>query len=64
MTGGFPILGFHTNTERGYLSKGMKPKLQKVLAEEWARVTEEERNGKEGFEVVVSSADRDPYGIV
>lgn len=42
----------------------MKPKLQEVLAEEWARVMEAEREGKEGFEVIVSSADRDPYEIV
>lgn len=58
------IACFHTNTERGYLSKGMQPRLQEVLAEEWSRVAEAEREGKDGFEVVVSTADRDPYEIV
>lgn len=42
----------------------MKPRLQEVLAEEWARVAEEEREGKAGFEVVVSTEDKDPYEIV
>ncbi|KAF8461108.1 GTP cyclohydrolase 1 type 2/Nif3 [Kalaharituber pfeilii] len=55
---------FHTNTERGYLNKGMKPKLQEVLAAEWAHVADAEREGAEGFEVVVSKADKDPYEIV
>jgi len=57
-------VGFHTNTERGYLSKGMQPRLQEVLADEWSRVAEAEREGKDGFEVVVSTADKDPYEIV
>jgi len=57
-------IGFHTNTERGYLSKGMQPRLQEVLADEWLRVAEAEREGKDGFEVVVSTADKDPYEIV
>ncbi|KAI5793765.1 GTP cyclohydrolase 1 type 2/Nif3 [Peziza echinospora] len=58
------ITCFHTNTERGYLSKGMKPQLQDVLAEEWEALTLEERDGADGFEVVVSTEDRDPYSIV
>ncbi|KAF8424045.1 GTP cyclohydrolase 1 type 2/Nif3 [Tirmania nivea] len=58
------IACFHTNTERGYLSKGMQPRLQEVLADEWSRVVEAEREGKDGFEVVVSTADKDPYEIV
>ncbi|KAF8539460.1 GTP cyclohydrolase 1 type 2/Nif3 [Trichophaea hybrida] len=55
---------FHTNTERGFLSAVMKPKLSDVLAEEWKKVTESESEGKQGFEVVVSKNDRDPYDIV
>lgn len=42
----------------------MKPKLTDVLANEWKQVADEERDGKEGFEVVVSETDRDPYKIV
>ena len=42
----------------------MRQELQKVLAEEWARVTGAEREGKEGFEVIVSAVDRDPFEIV
>ncbi|KAF8247716.1 NGG1p interacting factor 3, partial [Wilcoxina mikolae CBS 423.85] len=55
---------FHTNTERGFLSAVMKPKLSDVLAEEWKKVAESESEGKQGFEVVVSKNDRDPYDIV
>ena len=42
----------------------MQPRLQEVLADEWSRVSDLEREGKEGFEVVVSTADKDPYEIV
>lgn len=59
-----PIIGFHTNTERGYLSTGMRPRLQEILAEEWGKVTEAEKEGKQGFDVIVSTADKDPYEIV
>ncbi|CCX31825.1 Similar to Protein NIF3 homolog; acc. no. O94404 [Pyronema omphalodes CBS 100304] len=55
---------FHTNTERGFLSAVMKPKLADVLMEEWKKVAETETEGKEGFEVVVSKNDRDPYDII
>jgi hypothetical protein len=58
------VAGFHTNTERGFLHSVMKPKLTEVLAEEWAKVTAAEAEGKEGFEIVVSKEDRDPYEIV
>ena len=58
------LVGFHTNTERGYLHKGMKPKLEKMLAEEWAKVSTEERGKGEGFDVEVSECDKDPMSIV
>lgn len=57
-------LGFHTNTERGFLAAVMKGELQKALTGEWESVYKGERDGAEGFEVVVSRADKDPYEIV
>lgn len=42
----------------------MKGKLQDALAEEWAKVESSERGAVEGFEVVVSQADKDPYEIM
>lgn len=42
----------------------MKQKLGDALAREWEQVAEAEREGKEGFEVVVSKKDSDPYNIV
>jgi len=54
----------HTNTERGFLKAVMQPKLSEVLAEEWEKVVDNEREGKDGFEVVVSKKDREPYEIV
>jgi hypothetical protein len=42
----------------------MKPKLTDVLMEEWKKVAETETEEKEGFEVVVSKNDRDPYDII
>jgi hypothetical protein len=42
----------------------MREKLSEVLAEEWKKVAENEKDGKIGFEVVVSEADRDPFDIV
>lgn len=56
--------GFHTNSERGFLAAVMKGKLQDALAEEWAKVESSERGAVEGFEVVVSQADKDPYEIM
>jgi hypothetical protein len=58
------VTGFHTNSERGFLSAVMKPRLSDVLAEEWKKVAGNEAEGKAGFEVVVSKSDRDPYEIV
>jgi len=42
----------------------MKQKLSDALAQEWQQVAEAEKGGKEGFEVVVSTKDSDPYEIV
>lgn len=42
----------------------MQPKLTEVLALEWDRIPEEEKGEKKGFEVEVSTADRDPYDII
>lgn len=42
----------------------MQPKLSEVLADEWACVPEDLREGKQGFEVVVSAVDKDPFEIV
>ena len=39
---------FHSNTERGFLSSVMKPQLEAILKEEWAKVREE--MGKSGKE--------------
>jgi hypothetical protein len=58
------VPGFHTNTERGFLHSVMKPKLAEVLAEEWGKVSAAEAEGKEGFEILVSKEDKDPYEII
>ncbi|KAL0636074.1 hypothetical protein Q9L58_004980 [Maublancomyces gigas] len=58
------IACFHTNTERGFLAAVMQVKLQDALAEEWAKVESSEKGTAEGFEVMVSQADRDPYEIM
>lgn len=63
-TGSSVITCFHSNTERGFLEAVMKKKLQESLDEEWKNVSEEERQGKNGWEVVVSKEDADPYVIV
>lgn len=42
----------------------MEPKLADVLAEEWEKIPADERDGKDGFEVECSAADKDPYTIV
>ena len=70
---------FHSNSERGFLTKVMKPKLEKILRKEWDRVREQERKRSsegsrlDGWEealddedvlVEVSEVDRDPFGIV
>ncbi|CUS09457.1 unnamed protein product, partial [Tuber aestivum] len=49
-------IGFHTNSERGFLRDVMKGKLTEVLKNEAEREVE--------FEVVVSERDRDPFEIV
>lgn len=74
--GGCVITLFHSNSERGYLWGVMKEKLEKELADEWAKVRREESTKSrlsdrvkemlrdESVEVVASQNDRDPYGIV
>ena len=47
-------IGFHSNTERGFLRDVMKGKLTEVLKDA----------GAGEFEVVVSERDRDPFEIV
>ncbi|CAG8515435.1 10472_t:CDS:2 [Paraglomus brasilianum] len=49
------LSGEHSNTERGYLTKVLKPHLEKLLRED---------GDDEAVEVVVSSIDRDPLDIV
>ncbi|KAL7271141.1 NGG1 interacting factor 3 [Rhizina undulata] len=58
------ITCFHSNTERGFLTAVMKPKLHQVLEEEWGKVDACERGTAEGFEVIVSKMDKEPYEIV
>ena len=53
----FLSLGEHTNTERGYLSAVLRPKLQDML------VNERSAEG-DAIEVVVSKLDKDPLEIM
>ena len=55
--GGSVILTNHTNTERGYLGAV----LQEWLAKE---LKAEEGEDGEGWEVLVSKADKDPLRVV
>lgn len=63
---------FHSNSERGFLSDVLLGQLEAAVQDEWAKVREEEADNEhvkaaleeEGFEIVVSEVDRDPYGIV
>ncbi|KAF9282737.1 hypothetical protein BGZ74_002089 [Mortierella antarctica] len=48
------VLCEHSNTERGYLSATLKPKLEALLAQD----------GGEAVEVVVSQTDKDPLVVV
>ncbi|KAF9357135.1 hypothetical protein BGX26_004206 [Mortierella sp. AD094] len=48
------VLCEHSNTERGYLSDTLKPKLEELLA----------KDGGEGVEVIVSQTDKDPLVVV
>ncbi|KAJ5762129.1 uncharacterized protein N7511_005511 [Penicillium nucicola] len=69
----------HTNSERGYLRSVMQPKLLKDLDQGWDACFEEASGAEKGLvsdvvkelytaqgkaEVLVSVADRDPYGIM
>jgi putative NIF3 family GTP cyclohydrolase 1 type 2 len=75
--GSVVITLFHSNSERGYLRRGMQPNLARALPEEWARVREDmaqwlDAGSKEmedllddgTVEVEVSQVDRDPYMIL
>lgn len=63
---------FHSNSERGFLAEVLREQLEDTVAGEWQAVREEAKGDKglqealadDGFEVVVSEVDRDPYGIV
>jgi dinuclear metal center YbgI/SA1388 family protein len=63
---------FHSNSERGFLAEVMSAQLEQAVEEEWAKVREEYKDNQdfkealadEDFEIAVSEADRDPYGIV
>ena len=67
---------FHSNSERGYLHSVMRAKLTATLKEEWEKVRGEESQKDqvmdgwedaiqdETVEIEVSTADRDPFGIV
>ncbi|KAI7827096.1 GTP cyclohydrolase 1 type 2/Nif3 [Gamsiella multidivaricata] len=48
------VLCEHSNTERGYLSAVLKPKLEELLSQD----------GGEGVEVIVSRTDKDPLVVV
>jgi putative NIF3 family GTP cyclohydrolase 1 type 2 len=75
--GSVVITLFHSNSERGYLRRGMQQNLARALPAEWARVREEmaqwlDAGSKEmevllddgTVEVEVSQVDRDPYMIL
>jgi len=49
------ILGEHSNTERGYLSEILKPKLEQLFKDD---------DEKDVIDVVVSNVDKDPLEIV
>lgn len=69
---------FHSNSERGFLAEVLAEQLEDAVETEWEALRKQELDSishvaEEGvkaaledqdFEVVVSEADRDPYGIV
>ncbi|KAF3933071.1 hypothetical protein ABW20_dc0108426 [Dactylellina cionopaga] len=61
------IACFHSNTERGYLPF-MRESLLQALPAVWEEVVEQEGRDEmldvEGWEVLISEADRDPYHII
>jgi dinuclear metal center YbgI/SA1388 family protein len=74
--GGCVITLFHSNSERGYIWNVMRDRLEDELSQEWKKVRSEEKGKSglskeikamlddEGIEVMVSTRDRDPFGIV
>ncbi|KAH6643961.1 GTP cyclohydrolase 1 type 2/Nif3 [Boeremia exigua] len=63
---------FHSNSERGFLAEVLREQLEDTIEGEWSVVREEEKGNErlkealahDEFEVAVSEADRDPYGIL
>lgn len=63
---------FHSNSERGFLSDVLLDQLDVAVEKEWKQLREEEAGDEElkealaedDFEIMISEADRDPYGIV
>jgi hypothetical protein len=63
---------FHSNSERGFLAEVLAGQLEEAVEDEWRAVREQEAGNEEvkdalaeeDFDVVISEADRDPYGIV
>ncbi|KAF2739440.1 NIF3 NGG1 interactin-like proteing factor 3-like 1 [Polyplosphaeria fusca] len=65
---------FHSNSERGFLAEVLRDQLEDAVEEDWTKLREEEKGSDvqaiqealkdEDFEVLVSTVDRDPYGIV
>lgn len=53
---------FHSNSERGYLHDRMRDQLEVAIKEHLREAGAEEEF--QGFEVLVSQKDRDPYGVV
>ena len=58
------VTAFHSNTERMFLSHGMKPDLQLCVAEALQAQTVDVADRDVEFEVAISEVDRDPYEII
>ncbi|KAF2639963.1 NGG1p interacting factor 3 [Massarina eburnea CBS 473.64] len=63
---------FHSNSERGFLSEVLAEQLENAVVREWSKIRTDESGdehlkealAEDDFEVIVSEADRDPYGFV
>jgi putative NIF3 family GTP cyclohydrolase 1 type 2 len=58
------VTAFHSNTERMFLSHGMKRDLQLCIAEALQAQAVDVADRVVEFEVAVSEVDRDPYEII
>lgn len=60
------VTAFHSNTERAYLKSRMRPALISELEGyvEQEEINEMQDRENDGFEVAVSTVDRDPFEIV